>query len=147
MRETALRPGGYNRCAGAASARSATRVPAPPLLLRALMLLDALHQITRLARPDGMSSNQVLDDRTLARRLRDTFERDLEVTGVRGLHFYVQKGTVTIYGTVQHELDRELLVSFVRQIEGARRVISHLQVIGGSEAGGEAGNEADPDER
>ena len=72
---------------------------------------------------------QTLKDRALGRRFRDTFEQDLEVADVQGLHFYVQGGVVTVYGTVRHELDRELLLSFIRQMAGVEGVVPHLQTL------------------
>lgn len=72
---------------------------------------------------------QTLKDRALARRFRDTFEQDLEIADVQGLHFYMQKGVVTVYGTVRHELDRELLLSFIRQMPGVKDVVPHLQLV------------------
>ncbi|MFB3132910.1 MAG: BON domain-containing protein, partial [Rhodothermales bacterium] len=47
---------------------------------------------------------------------------------VRGVHFYVKKGTVTLFGTIRHELDRELLISLVAQLDGVKEVVEHLQI-------------------
>ncbi len=69
-----------------------------------------------------------LKDKALALRLFETFERDLELAHVRGVHFYVKKGTVTLYGTIRHELDRELLISLVAQLDGVEEVVEHLQI-------------------
>ncbi len=82
-----------------------------------------------MQRTPARDSRQTLKDRTLAIRLYRTFERDLELTHIRGIHFYVQHGTVTLYGTIRHELDRELLVSLVRQMAGVKGVVEHLQVV------------------
>jgi osmotically-inducible protein OsmY len=82
----------------------------------------------RLRRDDPPGDRQTLKDRALARRFRDTFEQDLEMAGVQGLHFYVKEGVVTIYGTVRHELDRELLLSFIRQRPGVEGVVPHLSI-------------------
>ena len=75
------------------------------------------------------NDRQTLKDRALARRFRDAFEQDLEMADVHGLHFYMQEGVVTVYGTVRHELDRELLLSFIRQMPGVKGVIPHLQTL------------------
>ncbi len=67
-------------------------------------------------------------DQRIARRLRDAFEEDLAAADVRGLHFYAQNGTVTIYGTVRHSLDRDLLRSIAEEVPGVEKVEVHLQV-------------------
>ena len=69
-----------------------------------------------------------LKDKALALRLFQTFERDLELAHVHGIHFYVKKGTVTLYGTIGHELDRDLLVSLITQIDGVEAVDEQLQI-------------------
>jgi len=68
-------------------------------------------------------------NRRLAHRLYLTFERDLELARLHGIHFYVQNGSVTLYGVVRHELDRELLTTLVGQIEGVTNVIDQLQIV------------------
>jgi hypothetical protein len=68
-------------------------------------------------------------DLLLSQRLFRSFERDLELAHMRGIHFYVKKGTVTLYGTIRHNLDRDLLVSLVAQIPGVIDVIEHLQIV------------------
>lgn len=57
------------------------------------------------------------------------FERELELAEIHGIHFYVQNGVVTLYGTVRHELDRELLMSLVREMLGVKGVVTHLQLV------------------
>ena len=74
-------------------------------------------------------SRRTLTDKALAQRLCRTFERDLELSNVRGIHFYVKNSVVTLYGTIRHELDRALIVSFVEQIEGVETVEEHLQIV------------------
>ncbi len=74
-------------------------------------------------------SRQTHRDFALVQRLYRTFEHDLAMTQVRGLQFYVQNGTVTLYGIIRHELDRELLLSFIRQIPGVKGVVERLQVV------------------
>ncbi|ARA92461.1 MAG: BON domain-containing protein [Bacteroidetes bacterium] len=70
-----------------------------------------------------------LKDEQLARRLYRTFEHDLALADVQGIHFYVQNGIVTLYGVVRHDLDRELLVSLVEDLPGVEGVVEHLQVV------------------
>lgn len=69
------------------------------------------------------------NDRSLAHRLHDTFERKMERAEVEGVHFYVHKGVVTVYGTARHALDRDLLIAHVGQIQGVRGVIEHMQIV------------------
>ena len=70
-----------------------------------------------------------LKDKALALRLFQTFERDLELAHVRGVHFYVKKGTVTLHGTIRHELDRDLLVSLITEIDGVETVEEQLEIV------------------
>lgn len=72
---------------------------------------------------------QTSKDRALALRLFNTFEHDLAQTDMRGLQFYVQHGTVTLYGIIRHEIDRELLSSVVRQMPGVKGVVDNLHVV------------------
>lgn len=74
-------------------------------------------------------ARQTGKDLALARRLYNTFERDLELAEIQGIHLYVQNGVVTLYGTVRHELDRELLISLVREMPGVKGVVAHLQLV------------------
>lgn len=83
----------------------------------------------RLAASRAGESEPTRRDRQLARRLARTFEGDLELADVKGIHFYVQNGTVSLYGTVRHALDRDLLVSLVRELPGVKAVVPHLQVV------------------
>lgn len=86
--------------------------------------------VHRLRRASGRlpdRTRQTHADEAVARRLHQRFEHDLEHASINGLHFYVQGGVVTIYGTVSHTLDRDLLVSAVEQTTGVRDVVDHLQ--------------------
>ena len=89
--------------------------------------IDALRR--RLGRPARSDARQTAKDLTLSRRLYNTFERDLELADIHGIHFYVQNSVVTLYGTVRTDLDRELLVSLVREIAGVKGVVAHLQLV------------------
>lgn len=94
------------------------------------MLTRPFKQLARrLTRSDRRDDRTTTRDRNLARRLFATFERELELADVHGIHFYVQNGIVTLYGAVRHELDRELLISLIRQIPGVKGVLSHLQIV------------------
>ncbi len=89
--------------------------------------------LQRLGRRLGFTrrgqDRQTTSDYNLSRRLFSLFERDLELAEIHGIHFYVQNGIVTLYGTVRHELDRELLMSLVREMSGVKGVVSHLQLV------------------
>jgi osmotically-inducible protein OsmY len=94
------------------------------------MLLRPFHRLARrLTRTFARDDRMTTRDRNLARRLFATFERELELAEVQGIHFYVQNGIVTLYGAVRHELDRDLLNSLIRQIPGVKGVISSLQIV------------------
>ena len=67
-------------------------------------------------------------DRRLADRLSRAFEKDLALSRVHGMHFYVLNGIVTIYGTVRHEFDRDLLIRFIREVHGVKDVVGHLRI-------------------
>lgn len=95
-----------------------------------MMLAETVKQIASRFR--GLhfgSSSQTQEDRAVARRLYATFERELELTDIHGLQFYVRGGTVTIYGTIKNSLDVDLIVSLVRQVPGVKGVKTNLQVI------------------
>lgn len=81
---------------------------------------------SRLRRPSQPYTTR--RDRAIARQLHITFERDLAPTAVEDLHFYTYKGIVTIYGTVRHPLDQDLLVAVVRGIPGVRDVAANFQM-------------------
>ncbi len=93
------------------------------------MRLHAIQRIAhRLRGTPVRDARPTLKDKALALRLYLTFERDLELAHVRGIHFYVKKSTVTLHGTIRHELDRDLLVSLIVQIDGVKAVVEHLQI-------------------
>ncbi len=71
-------------------------------------------------------------DQIIARRLQTTFDRDMEIEGVSGLHAYVQNSVVTLHGSVRSDLDRELIVSIARRIPGVKDVVEHLKLISDS---------------
>lgn len=88
---------------------------------------NAIRHRLRLVRSD--EARQTGKDLSLARRLYATFDRDLKLAEIQGIHFYVQNGVVTLYGTVRTDLDRDLLVSLVREIPGVKGVVAHLQLV------------------
>lgn len=83
----------------------------------------------RLSGARSRDARQTARDLSLTRRLFSTFERDLELADIHGIHFYVQNGVVTLYGTVRHDLDREMLISLVRELAGVKGVVAHLQLV------------------
>ncbi len=89
--------------------------------------LQALRR--RLTRSRTRGARQTALDSTLSRRLFNMFERDMDLAEIHGIHFYVHNSVVTLYGTVRHELDRELLVSLVRDVAGVKGVVAHLQLV------------------
>ena len=94
------------------------------------MIAERIHSIRRrLGLPRRGHDRQTARDVSLARRLFNTFERDLELADIQGVHFYVQGGVVTLYGTVRHELDRDLLMTLVREMQGVKGVVTHLQLV------------------
>ena len=97
------------------------------------MITSTLQRFTRRlprsVRPLTPEEQLTRKDRALTQRLFATFERDLELADVHGIHFYVQNGTVTLYGVVRHELDRELLLSLVRQVPGVKGVVEEFQLV------------------
>ena len=94
------------------------------------MKFTSLRNLSDRLRPSSARDSRLtLKDRMLAQRLFRTFERDLELARVRGIHFYVRSGIVTLYGTIRHALDRELIVSLVRKMQGVKGVVEHLQVV------------------
>ncbi|MEM1095659.1 MAG: BON domain-containing protein [Bacteroidota bacterium] len=68
-------------------------------------------------------------DRAIAYRLQQRFERRLDPVRIDGFQFYVQHRVVSIYGTVHSRLDRDLLISLVRDVPGVIATESHIQVI------------------
>lgn len=96
----------------------------------ARMIAERLQNLSlRIGIPRGRRSRQTARDISLARRLYNTFERDLELAEIQGIHFYVQNGIVTLYGTVRHELDRDLLMTLVREMQGVKGIVTHLQLV------------------
>jgi osmotically-inducible protein OsmY len=62
------------------------------------------------------------DDRRLARRIAEVFERELSKTELQGIRFFVRSGVVEIRGLVGSEADRKLLESIVSEIHGVDEV-------------------------
>lgn len=89
-----------------------------------------LHKILRrLGRTAASGDFRTRRDRVVSRRLQDTFDRDLELARVNGLHVFVQNCVVTLYGTVRHDLDKELIVSIARGVPGVKGVVENLQLV------------------
>lgn len=88
--------------------------------------LSSLRRRLRILRPGD--ARQTLQDRLLAYRLHATFEKDLALMDVRGIHFYVRGGVVEIEGTVGSIHDAELLKELVRQHQAVDEVVSKLRM-------------------
>ncbi len=94
------------------------------------MIAERIHSISRRLGISRRGDDRLTArDLSLARRLYNTFERDLELVEIEGVHFYVQNGVVTLYGAVRHELDRDLLMTLVRETQGVKGVVTHLQLV------------------
>lgn len=107
------------------------------------MIADAFRRLVRRLRPSSQdAARRTRQDQLIARRLRDTFEEDLAAADVRGLHFYVQDGTVTIFGTVRHDLDRDLLRALAAEAPGVQGVELNLRVAAAEEPSAEAASDA-----
>ena len=93
------------------------------------MIRTSLRKLTRRGHSLPVrDARQTLKDRALVLRLIQIFERDMALADLHGIHFYVRDANVTLYGTIRHELDRDLIVSLVRQIPGVKEVVPHLQI-------------------
>ncbi len=68
-------------------------------------------------------------DQALLSRVASVFESDLERASVSGLKLYVQNAVVTVYGTVDHALDEQLIVRVVQTVPGVQAVVPHLQTV------------------
>ncbi len=86
-------------------------------------------RLTQSLRPSSSPDPTARRDRILARRLHDRFERDLDLAGIRGLHFYVRDGQVTVYGLIRNELDRDLLRALLEHTPGVNGVTDLLDVL------------------
>jgi hypothetical protein len=72
---------------------------------------------------------QTQRDQVLLGRVARVFETDLERASVSGLRLYVQNAVVTVYGTVEHALDEQLIVRVVQTVPGVQAVVPHLQTV------------------
>lgn len=70
--------------------------------------------------------NRTAVDRELARRLHHAVEQ--AKLNVRGLAFYIQDGSIAVYGSVRTETLREAVLSLVADQPGTRRITDHLQL-------------------
>ena len=107
-------------------------IEAPPSLLQVIpaMEVSVIRRVFGGASASGrQTSVKTRRDQIIARRIQTTFDRDLELAGVSGLHAYVQNSEVTLHGSVRSDLDRELIVSITKRIPGVRSVSEHLQLI------------------
>lgn len=89
-----------------------------------------LERWLRSRRPESVRQTvQTERDQALLARVAAVFERDMERATVTGLRLYVQNGAVTIYGTVEHALDEQLIVRLVQTVPGVQAVVPHLQTV------------------
>jgi signal transduction histidine kinase len=68
-------------------------------------------------------------DRRIARRLQDLFERELAMTELGGLQFFVHQGSVVLKGQLQHQDDREGVLELIGAVPEVRRVVDHLESV------------------
>jgi osmotically-inducible protein OsmY len=94
--------------------------------------------ITRFKSVTSSGDYRTRRDQVVAQRLQNAFERDLELARVQGLNFFVQNGVVTLYGTIRHELDRELILGVIRGVAGVREIVEHIQ-LADTPGGGQVG--------
>jgi osmotically-inducible protein OsmY len=69
-------------------------------------------------------------DRDLAQRLMHMLDEDMAASRIRGIHVYVRRNAVRLYGAVSSTLDRDLIISLVRSQPGVQEVRSELTVTG-----------------
>lgn len=84
--------------------------------------------VSRIKGADSAQGYKTRQDREIAGRLQEAFDRDLELTRVSGLYLFVQNSEVTLHGTVRNELDRELITSIAGKVPGVKNVVEHLQI-------------------
>jgi hypothetical protein len=114
-----------------------SRAQAPPHLARALQrnhqpqLENSMFQIpSRILRllPDRkrVTDPATDSDQRIAGRLQDLFERELAMSDIGGLQFFVHRGSVVLRGDNLLEGDRDAVRSLVKSVPEVRRVIDHL---------------------
>ncbi len=65
-------------------------------------------------------------DRRIARRLQDLFERELALSEIGSLQFFVHKGSVVLKGSIQQPADRAAVLEIIESVPEVKRVVDHL---------------------
>ena len=65
-------------------------------------------------------------DRRIARRLQDLFERELALSEIGDLQFFVHQGSVVLKGNVPDRGDQEAIREIIAMVPEVRRVVNHL---------------------
>ena len=65
-------------------------------------------------------------DRRIARRLQDLFERELALSDIGALQFFVHKGSVVLKGQTPDVASRDVVLELIRAVPEVRRVVDHL---------------------
>ncbi len=101
-----------------------------PTTIRRPTLGARLEKWLRSRQRKGVTQTvQTERDQALLSRVASVFESDLERASVSGLKLYVQNAVVTVYGTVEHALDEQLIIRVVQTVPGVQAVIPHLQTV------------------
>ncbi|NNE71951.1 MAG: BON domain-containing protein [Rhodothermales bacterium] len=66
-------------------------------------------------------------DRRIARRLQDLFERELALSEVGSLQFFVHKGSVVLKGVIPEAIERQNVLDVIESLPEVRRVVDHLE--------------------
>ena len=65
-------------------------------------------------------------DRRIARRLQDLFERELALSEIASLQFFVHKGSVVLKGSIHLPADRAAILEIIESVPEVKRVVDHL---------------------
>ncbi|MBO6576109.1 MAG: BON domain-containing protein [Rhodothermales bacterium] len=68
-------------------------------------------------------------DRRIARRLQDLFERDLALSEIGSLQFFVHKSSVVLKGEITSSEDRGIVMELIQSVPEVRRVVDHLSEV------------------
>lgn len=66
-------------------------------------------------------------DRRIARRLQDLFERELALSEIGSLQFFVHKGSVVLKGNIPLPADRAAVLEIIESVPEVKRVVDHLE--------------------
>lgn len=65
-------------------------------------------------------------DRRIARRLQDLFERELALSDIGSLQFFVHKASVVLKGDLPPAMDRQTVLDVIESVPEVKRVVDHL---------------------